>query len=368
MKLVKPDYNNSNIGIPNSLLKYYGLETKYDSTKELDELLKLNHKNILYIILDGMGISVMNKHLDKKGFFRRNLIKKVTTVYPSTTVCATTALHSGLSGIESSWLGWHMKFKKYDESIELFSNLKYYSREYVDISKNIKYTSIYDRITSKNSDIKYHRIFPKKAAGDYDTLEDMIEKTKEICENDENNLISFYYHEPDSILHKYGNENIKVTEELQILENKIEELVDSLEDTLVVITADHGHIDVANVNLYDFKEINECLLFPPVGEFRCAQLYVKESKKEIFRELFEKEFINDFLLYSKEEFIKSGLIGSGDIHNNIEEFVGDFVAVAINNIALTYNDGTMFDVKHTSEHSGLTEDEMMVPIIIVNKK
>ena len=53
--IVFPNYEHCILNTINSILKYYNVETRYNGLVELDELLKNKYKNIVLIILDGMG-------------------------------------------------------------------------------------------------------------------------------------------------------------------------------------------------------------------------------------------------------------------------------------------------------------------------
>lgn len=60
-------------------------------------------------------------------------------------------------------------------------------------------------------------------------------------------------------------------------------------------------------------------------------------------------------------------MGDGIPHAKIQDSVGDFVAVAISDIALWYQDmnGAYNDFK--GAHAGATKDEMTVPFIVIEK-
>lgn len=367
MQTIKPNYKNSILGIPASLLNYYGINAHYDSIKELDEALLSNPKNIVYIILDGMGINIMNNCLKKTSFFNSHLKKQITSVYPSTTVCATTALHSGLSGYESGWIGWHLYFKKFNESVELFSNQTYFTRKNVNISEEMNYQTIYERITEKNPDILYSRIYPKKAGGDYENFDDMCHAVKEICKNDKQNLISFYYNEPDHVLHKKGTHSNDLKLILNEIEDKLKKLYSSLNDTIFIITSDHGHTDVEALNIYTDKELINFFSYPPSGEFRSVHFHIKKGMKQKFKHYFAEKYGKDFLLYSKKEFFESGILGNNKKNINLDNLTGDFIAVAINNKSLIYITEEMKPRNLLSDHAGLTTDEMLVPLIIITK-
>ena len=55
MNIVKPDYNRSVLSISSSIMKYYNVDSNYQSLKELDDILSKKYRNIVYLIIDGLG-------------------------------------------------------------------------------------------------------------------------------------------------------------------------------------------------------------------------------------------------------------------------------------------------------------------------
>ena len=56
LKEVKlPDYNHSILNTITSILKYYNVETQHTSLEKLDKILAKKYKNVVLIVLDGMG-------------------------------------------------------------------------------------------------------------------------------------------------------------------------------------------------------------------------------------------------------------------------------------------------------------------------
>ena len=99
-----PDYNHSILNLITSMLKYYNVETNHTSLPILDEKLSKNYKNVVFIILDGLGEHLINK-ISPNGFFKQNDIDCITSVYPSTTTAALTTYYSGMPPYESGWIG-----------------------------------------------------------------------------------------------------------------------------------------------------------------------------------------------------------------------------------------------------------------------
>ena len=92
--ILMPDYHHSILNLITSILKNYHVETEYQSLDEIDLLLKKNYKNIVLVILDGMGENIL-KHLSPNGIFSNHKIDVITSVYPSTTTAAMTTYYSG---------------------------------------------------------------------------------------------------------------------------------------------------------------------------------------------------------------------------------------------------------------------------------
>lgn len=99
-KIVLPDYENSILNLMNSILHYYHVETKYKGLDVLDKRLEKKYQNIVLIILDGMGDTILNT-TSPNGFFKKHQERKITSVYPSTTTAAMNMYYSGKPPIET---------------------------------------------------------------------------------------------------------------------------------------------------------------------------------------------------------------------------------------------------------------------------
>lgn len=176
-----------------------------------------------------------------------------------------------------------------------------------------------------------------------------------------------YPDNPDNILHSYGcgsNESKEfILNSKKILKQMYKELENT--DTLLIISADHGHNDIKEIyNIIDLIEIQECLIMPPFLESRLLSLFVKENMKEEFKDRFNKLFKDKYRLYTKEEFMSSNLLGYREKHSKIDDFIGDYIAIAVSDTIImlgTYI--TKEKIEKKSTHCGLTRNEMEVPLI-----
>ena len=162
--IIFPDYENSILNLINSILKYYHVETKYKGLDILDKILQRKYKNIVLIVLDGMGEHIIN-HISPNGFFKKHQIRKIISVFPSTTTAAMTTYYSGKPPIETGWIAWSQYFKEYGRSIDVLPNRDSYTGEVykdakINVQELIQYISIYDQIEETSKEVKAYEISP----------------------------------------------------------------------------------------------------------------------------------------------------------------------------------------------------------------
>ena len=64
MEYCRPDYDNCIVNLSNSILKAFGAETSAPTLKMADKLLEKEYKNVVVLLMDAMGISILEKHLE----------------------------------------------------------------------------------------------------------------------------------------------------------------------------------------------------------------------------------------------------------------------------------------------------------------
>lgn len=365
MKLLYPDYENGIANLACSILTYYGAEAPNGTLALADQLLKKRYKNVVVLLLDGMGKNIVEAHLEPSGFFRSNLKGIYSSTFPPTTVAATTAIKSGLYPSQSAWLGWDGYFKELDKNVIYFLNTDQQGNVVADYSvagKYCAYQSIFDRI--KDVGVKAVEIMP--FAEPYPkTFDALCGEIKRHCELEEETYIYAYWDQPDAIMHRNGCFSDVAKQVTMELEQKTKQLVESLTDTLFIITADHGHIDSKGVSITEYPEIMECLVRMPSIEPRALNLYVKEGKEKQLEEAFQKHFADTFRLMTKQEVMESHIFGQTPNHPRFDEMLGDYLAVGIAQLAI-FNSIEEKD-KFIGVHAGLGEDEMLIPLIAVEK-
>ena len=368
MKIMYPDYTNCITNLACSILKEFGItENTQNSLKMCDEQLRKGYKNIVILLLDGMGKCIMDKNLSKEGFFAKNLVGTYSSVFPPTTVAATTSIDSGKNPSEHSWLGWDCYYKEIDKNVTVFLNTESGTEipaaDFYVAGTYCPYDSVVGRINAAGGQAYYVTPFVEPYPSDFTQI---CERIEELCKLEGKKYIYGYWNDPDYTMHRkgcYADESKTVLAEL---ERKVEELCSKLEDTLVIVTADHGHMDSDGVAIDDYPDIVNCLVRMPSIEPRALNLFVKEEMREQFEAEFTKEFGEKFLLLTKEEVKKQKLFGTGKEHIRFDEMLGDYLAIATSDLSI-YNTREERD-KFIGVHAGLLEDEMVIPFICVKAK
>lgn len=381
--IVLPDYNHCILGTITSILKYYNVETKHKSSKKIDEILEFKkYKNIIFLVLDGLGEHILN-NISKDGFLKNNQIDCVTSVYPSTTTAALTTYYSGKSPYETGWIAWSQYFKEYGRAIDMLSHKESYMREplknpNLDVFKDVvHYESIYERIEEASPNVKAYEIQPDyaerraKRSIRANNIDELVMNIEDLCQKQDNNFIFAYSDNPDGLLHKYGTDSEEVKTFVKEAEEKIQKMCNNFDDdTILIISADHGHKNIEkSYTLLDYPEIQECLIMPASLESRVLTFWVKEDMKEIFVKRFNKIFEKEFWLMTKEEFLdKYHFLGYGDKHYKIDDFIGNFVALSVAGSMIRL-ETFLIEGKpiKKSTHCGLSKEEMEVPVIIYKK-
>lgn len=363
---VKNNYEECITNLACSIRKYFNLNYNHNTLEYIDEILnKTKPQNIVTILCDGLGSNILDRILKKDTFLLKNKLKTITTVFPATTVAATTSMITGLNPVETAMLGWEMYYKDIDKVITTYTNTekgkdKPLEEALAYKNKNMITKSICEEI-NENGKYKGYELFPF-GQNPYLNYSDLLTQVEHLCNKQGKKYIYAYYEEPDYSMHRLGTNNKEINKIVENINKSLEQLSKKLKNTIIFVIADHGHINVENIMLDNYPDIVECLDKNTSLEPRAVNFFIKENKKTEFAKLFNKYFKEDFDLYTKEEIIKSNLFGIGKENEVFRDILGDYITIAKTNKAILYG-GTQ---TLKAQHAGYTDDEIYIPLIVIN--
>jgi len=132
---------------------------------------------------------------------------------------------------------------------------------------------------------------------------------------------------------------------------------------LVLVTADHGHIENTpdpNRDIKNHPELMHNLMIMPCGENRLTYFYPKSGKDTAIRNYIEETWPDDFYLVSGQELIADGIFGTAAFHPDLDNRIGEWVAIAR---GYAYFWWPNRPDKLYSRHGGLSDQEMIVPLM-----
>ena len=137
--------------------------------------------------------------------------------------------------------------------------------------------------------------------------------------------------------------------------------------TKIIFSSDHGHRKAKTKYTINKKDpINWYLSSPPSGDLRISFYHVRKEFEDDFKKEFLARFGKDFVLIPSIQLNNLRLFGPNELSKETLSRVGTFTAISLGEAVLRYIDGDVNDcfMKQESQHSGLSVDEMTIPLAI----
>jgi predicted AlkP superfamily pyrophosphatase or phosphodiesterase len=341
--------------------------------------------HLVFVLADGLGMNFVDK-MDSSSFIPGHLATEMLTVFPSTTPAAMTTLATGKWPCQHAVVGWHTYVPAFD-----------------DVSTIIRYQRTSDEKQLTELGVAPEQVYPMPSQlrrGKRDSLllqPDFIagsvyssywtggaategyEKLSEAMEAIPKRLVKaqrptftyLYTSEVDKSAHDHGAYHAKTWAKVRELDAILEQLAASLPASArLVVTADHGHLDSQKETSHTITSLDDELIKlstrKPSGDIRVMYLAVPEENVRRFQEIFKDRYGDDFLLLTLEEVECLELFGPGPISERTLPRLGSIIAVSTSTATLDYRKalGEKDKPPAVSHHSGLTPDEMRIPLVI----
>ncbi len=369
MKLIKPNFKRNIVNISATLAEFLGCPNHKPTLPILKKELDKDYKNVVFLILDGMGINPININLKEDTIIRKHIKQVLTSTFPSTTTNATTSILTNEYPMEHGWFGWCMYFNELDKVVDIYLNRDTYTQEPIDNTFVKSVLPMKPYYKQARTDREISVVVPEFWKDDmqnrytWATPDEMFGCIEKLCKRKNKQFIYAYCDDPDHTMHIYGVSSKEANNIINKLNAGVEK-ISKLNDTLLVVTADHGQVGIDGyIEIYKDKEIISMLEHPFVFEPRATGFYVKDGYENAFKKLFNQRYGEDFKLLKTENLIKQNYFG-GDCVGRNARFLPKYIAVGITNKLLLFGEEfTRFKGHHTS----LTK-EMEVPLILIGNK
>ncbi|MCB1878287.1 MAG: alkaline phosphatase family protein [Chromatiales bacterium] len=344
------------------------------------------HRNVVLIVVDGLGDRWLATQADAR-WLNAHRQEAITSVFPSTTATAITTYLTGQAPQQHGLTGWHVYLRELAAVMSVLpGRARYggvpYSPAGVDARALFGHTSVFERCGVETCMVSPRRIassdFTLAHAGParifpYDNLDGMQAAIEKAARGwfwgKARRFIYAYWPDLDSLGHRFGMHSDQAATALLAIDRTLQSLADRLSgsDTLLVVCADHGQIDSPpqrNLDLDNHPELHRMLALPLCGEPRVAYAYVRAHCGADFEQYVESELGQCAQLKRSEELVNSAWFGLGQPNPELHSRIGDYTLLLRENYTL--RDWLPQEKRYTQigTHGGLTEDEMLVPLIV----
>lgn len=381
-----PDYHGGSIvNLMSSIIGACGgTPVGYPGLQDLPAGPLLAARNIVLLVLDGLG----HDYLTRQGgasLMHRHLRQGITSVAPPTTATAITTYLTGQAPQQHGLTGWYTWFRELGSVLAVLPFTPRHGGEPLGragISAQHLYghVPVFDRLAVRSfslspdwiADSDFNRAHLGRATlvPFRDLEHGLDELVRVVRADDQRKYVYAYWPGLDQLAHAHGIASVAVADHFAMLDAGFAHLLNALagSETLLLVTADHGIIDVPpahRVRMDEHPQLQDCLGVPLCGEQRFTYAYVRNGKQADFERYVQDRLAHVLDLYRSESLLAQGLFGLGAPHPELAARIGDYTLVMKDGYAIC--DRLPGERAHemVGFHGGLSAAELEVPLIVV---
>ncbi|HLS49531.1 MAG TPA: alkaline phosphatase family protein [Actinomycetaceae bacterium] len=377
--LLLPTYDGSSLrAVMPAVLESLGHSTRSaqrDSAEDLATLGLPTARRACVVMLDGVGAHLLRERGGHCPFLRRELADSLTlrTGYPSTTAASLTLLGTGESPGTTGMLGYTVRHPASGELMNLISWLDAPAapEEWQRVPTLVEQVGqVRERVVSiglprfADSGLTRAALRGPRFIGATE-LGHRVDAAVAELRGRSADLVYLYWGDVDTTGHHFGWKSAEWGEAMELVDAELSRLARELpRDTLLVVTADHGMIDLEADSRIDVA--HEPALSADVelvaGEPRAVHVHTATDRAAQVQARWT-EFLGDSAwVLSREEAIAAGLFG--EVTDAHREVIGDIVVATRGTRAvMDSRTQTAASLRLIGVHGSLTPAELEVPLI-----
>lgn len=330
---------------------------------------------VCVLLVDGLGLELLQLSPDSAPFLTSLLgdgSRALRAGFPTTTAASMGSFGTGTSPGCHGMVGYEVLDPARDV---IFNQLKW-DREVEPIAWQ-PYPTVFQQLDAQG--IPSYRVGPSRFDGSglteaalrggtfvgADPLHRIVSETVSAFKAGAR-LVYSYWGGVDSAGHAHGWRSEQWRKSLDHLDRAVQSLARKLPaDTLLLVTADHGMMDLPHEFRVDLADTPEMLhgVRHLGGETRCLQLYCEPGAAAAVAERFADRFGDLVWVRTREQAIADGWFGPVD--ERVAPRIGDVIVAAAGMIGLV--DSRVANPKVLEllgQHGSLTEAEQLVPLLV----
>ena len=374
----RPDYSgNGFVNLVASLVEARGGAPRHPPLAGLAQSDLRAATNLVFVIVDGLGDNYLQAN-GAGGVLARHRRGAISAVFPSTTATAITASFTGATPLEHGLTGWFTYFPEAGCVGAPLPFLRRGEKATLGVAPARIFTepSLFDTLADRVIVVSWDAIVEstynvfhcgRAERRAYASLEGFVEQTvAAVKSGPQRKYIYAYWPEFDALSHRHGVGSAEVRAHFDALDAAFGELLGRLagSDTLLVLSADHGFVDVPPAEIVDLPAaLSAQLRFPLCGERRVAFCHVQDEKRFLAD---ARSFLGERAeVRPSRELADEGWFGTGRPQPHFAQRIGDVALLMRGRGAV--KDWVPGESRHLhiGDHGGTSEDEMRIPLVVV---
>jgi predicted AlkP superfamily pyrophosphatase or phosphodiesterase len=368
--------------------------------------LPTKYDKVILFLVDAFGWRFFQEYAEKYPFLKRFLsqgvVSKMTSQFPSTTAAHVTCMHTGLNVGQSGVYEWNYYEPLVDEVVTplLFAYAGEKKRDSLrrsGIAAEAFFPprTLYQKLKTHGitSYIFQHESYTPSTYSDivykgatvlsFQRLSEALSKLVELATATTLTKIYYflYFDKIDAICHTYGPQSHLFQEAVDTFLRMMEELLyhklsGKLGQTLLIVTADHGQVEVdpqrtfylnkQGMNIEQYLQRNQRgKLLVPAGSARDMFLHVKEERIDETVVLLQKRLSDIAEVYYTEQMVAQHFFGPTQPSREFLARVGNVVILPYQYETVWWFEDGKFDMHFKGHHGGLTTEEMEIPLLLL---